>query len=129
MFKRILVAVAASETGELALQTAIGLAAESQVQLRIVHAVETANVNMGAEFPASASARQPDLRPNQISSRSTPDSAYPPRPLPTMPKPGRPILSLSVRTGVTDSPACSSAASPKGAPAWRANLFCWFVEK
>lgn len=58
MFKRILVAVDASETGKLALQTAIGLAAESQAQLRIVHAVETANVNMGAEFPASAEASE-----------------------------------------------------------------------
>lgn len=52
MFKRILVAVDASQTGELALQTAIGLAAESQARLRIVHAVDVANVNLGAEFPA-----------------------------------------------------------------------------
>jgi nucleotide-binding universal stress UspA family protein len=52
MFKRILVAVDASQTGELALETAIRLAAESQAQLRIVHAVDTANVNLGAEFPA-----------------------------------------------------------------------------
>jgi len=50
MFKRILVAVDASQTGELALQTAIRLATESQAQLRIVHAVDTANINMGAEF-------------------------------------------------------------------------------
>jgi nucleotide-binding universal stress UspA family protein len=50
MFKRILVAVDASQTGELALETAIGLAAESQAQLRIVHVVDTANVNIGAEL-------------------------------------------------------------------------------
>ena len=51
MFKRILVAVDASPTGALALQTAIGLAAESQGQLRIVHAVDVVHVNLGAEFP------------------------------------------------------------------------------
>jgi nucleotide-binding universal stress UspA family protein len=51
MFKRILVAVDASQTGELALQTAIRLAAESHAQMRIVHAVDTTNVNLGAEFP------------------------------------------------------------------------------
>lgn len=51
MFKRILVAVDASQTGELALQTAIGLAAEMQAQLRIVHAVDAANINLSAEFP------------------------------------------------------------------------------
>jgi nucleotide-binding universal stress UspA family protein len=50
MFKRILVAVDASQTGELALETAIGLAAESQAQLRIVHVVDTANVKIGAEL-------------------------------------------------------------------------------
>ncbi len=49
MFKRILVAVDASETGELALQTAIGLAAESQSELRIVHAVDVSNVNLDSE--------------------------------------------------------------------------------
>jgi nucleotide-binding universal stress UspA family protein len=51
MFKRILVAVDASQTGELALQTAIGLAAEMQARLRIVHAVDMTNVNMIPEFP------------------------------------------------------------------------------
>jgi len=50
MFKRIVVAVDASDTGELALQTAIGLAAEWHAQLRIVHAVDLVNVNAGAEF-------------------------------------------------------------------------------
>lgn len=51
MFKRILVAVDASETGELALQTAIRLAAEWQAQLlRIVHVVDLVNINVGAEF-------------------------------------------------------------------------------
>jgi nucleotide-binding universal stress UspA family protein len=51
MFKRILVAVDASQTGELALQTAIGLAAEMQARLRVVHAVDAAHINMSAEFP------------------------------------------------------------------------------
>jgi nucleotide-binding universal stress UspA family protein len=49
MFKRILVAVDASDTGEQALQMAIGLATESQAQLRIVHAVDVSNVNMESE--------------------------------------------------------------------------------
>lgn len=49
MFKRILVAVDASETGELALQTAIGLATESQAELRIVHAVDVSNINLDSE--------------------------------------------------------------------------------
>jgi len=48
MFKRIVVAVDASETGERALQTAIALAAESQARLRIVHAVDVSNVNVDA---------------------------------------------------------------------------------
>ncbi len=51
MFKRILVAVDASQTGELALETAIGLAAEMQARLRIVHAVDAAQINLSAEFP------------------------------------------------------------------------------
>jgi nucleotide-binding universal stress UspA family protein len=50
MFKRILVAVDASETGELALHTAIRLATEWQAQLRIVHVVDLANINVGAEL-------------------------------------------------------------------------------
>jgi nucleotide-binding universal stress UspA family protein len=49
MFKRILVAVDASDTGEQALQMAIGLAAESQSELRVVHAVDVSNVNMESE--------------------------------------------------------------------------------
>lgn len=51
MFKRILVAVDASQTGELALQTAIGLATKMQARLRIVHAVDAAHINLSAEFP------------------------------------------------------------------------------
>lgn len=47
MFKRIVVAVDASEIGEFALKTAIGLAVESQAQLRIVHAVDASSVNLG----------------------------------------------------------------------------------
>lgn len=51
MFKRILVAVDGSHTAELALQEAIKLAKEGQAQLRIVHAVDIVNLNLGAEFP------------------------------------------------------------------------------
>ncbi|KVW93517.1 universal stress protein [Thiobacillus denitrificans] len=51
MFKRILVAVDGSQTGELALQTAIRLATELQAQLRIAHAADIANINLDAEFP------------------------------------------------------------------------------
>lgn len=51
MFKRILVAVDGSQTGELALQTAIRLATELQAQLRIVHAADIANINQDAESP------------------------------------------------------------------------------
>lgn len=44
MFKRILVAVDGSSTAELALQEAIKLAKELQVQLRIVHTVDIVNI-------------------------------------------------------------------------------------
>jgi nucleotide-binding universal stress UspA family protein len=54
MFERILVAVDVSDTDERALQTAIRLAAEGHAQLRIVHAVDVVNVNLGAEFPDPA---------------------------------------------------------------------------
>lgn len=50
MFKRILVAVDASDTSGLALETALGLAAEAKAALRIVHAVDVSNVNLGAEY-------------------------------------------------------------------------------
>lgn len=55
MFKRILVAVDGSQTGDLALQTAIGLVADLGGELRIVHAVDIANVNQSAEFPVQSS--------------------------------------------------------------------------
>lgn len=52
MFKRILVAVDGSHTADQALQEAIKLAQECQARLRIVHAVDVVNINMGAEeFP------------------------------------------------------------------------------
>ncbi|HEY6093888.1 MAG TPA: universal stress protein [Gallionellaceae bacterium] len=51
MFKRILVAVDGSQTAELALQEAIKLAKEAGARLRIVHAIDVVNINMGAEFP------------------------------------------------------------------------------
>ena len=55
MYKRILVAVDGSHTAELALQEAIKLAKELQARLRIVHAVDVVNINIGAEeFPNPA---------------------------------------------------------------------------
>lgn len=54
MFKRILVAVDGSDTADQALQEAIKLAREFQAQLRIVHAVDTVNINLGAEFLISS---------------------------------------------------------------------------
>jgi nucleotide-binding universal stress UspA family protein len=51
MFKRILVAVDASETSDLALQAAIRLASEQQASLRIAHVIDTTDINsMGAEY-------------------------------------------------------------------------------
>jgi nucleotide-binding universal stress UspA family protein len=57
MFKRILVAVDASETGDLALQTAIRLAVDWQANLRIVHAVDIANINVGEFFDRTSLAK------------------------------------------------------------------------
>lgn len=51
MFKRILVAVDGSDTAAQALQEAIKLAREMQAHLRIVHAVDTVNINLDMEFP------------------------------------------------------------------------------
>lgn len=51
MFKRILVAVDGSHTSEQALQEAIKLTKENQALLRIVHVIETANINFNADFP------------------------------------------------------------------------------
>lgn len=51
MYKRILVAVDGSATGERALAEAIRLTAEANGQLRIVHAVELVNVNWDVEMP------------------------------------------------------------------------------
>lgn len=53
MFKRILVAIDGSNTAEQALLEAINLAKEHQAQLRIVHAVDIVNLNMGTELPPS----------------------------------------------------------------------------
>ena len=51
MFKRILVAVDASETSDLALQAAIRLASEQQASLRIAHVIDTTDINsMGSEY-------------------------------------------------------------------------------
>jgi len=51
MFNRILVAVDASETSDLALQAAIRLASEQHASLRIVHVIDATNINnFGAEF-------------------------------------------------------------------------------
>ncbi|MDT3705557.1 MAG: universal stress protein [Thiobacillus sp.] len=49
MFNRILVAVDASETGDRALEAAIGLASTPQAILRIVHVIDTTNLNMEGE--------------------------------------------------------------------------------
>lgn len=51
MFKRILVAVDGSDTANQALQEAIKLAKEMQAQLRIVHVIDTVNINLDTEFP------------------------------------------------------------------------------
>lgn len=51
MFKRILVAVDGSATANQALQEAIKLAKEMQAQLRIVHVIDTVNINLDTEFP------------------------------------------------------------------------------
>ena len=52
MFKRILVAVDGSQTADQALQEAIKLAKEVHARLRIVHVVDTLNINVDTEFPA-----------------------------------------------------------------------------
>ena len=54
MFKRILVAVDGSQTAEQALQEAIKLVKEFGTRLRIVHAVDIVNLNLGVEFPNPA---------------------------------------------------------------------------
>lgn len=51
MFKRILVAVDGSDTAQQALQEAVKLAQELKAKLRIVHAVDIVNLNLGTEFP------------------------------------------------------------------------------
>jgi len=51
MFKRILVAVDGSKTSDQALQEAIKLAGEFKARLRIVHAVDIVNINLGTEYP------------------------------------------------------------------------------
>lgn len=51
MFKRILVAVDGSGAANQALQEAIKLAKEMQAQLRIVHVIDTVNINLDTEFP------------------------------------------------------------------------------
>lgn len=51
MYKRIVVAMDSSKTSELALEAAIGLAVETHARLRLVHAIDIANLNIGIEFP------------------------------------------------------------------------------
>lgn len=51
MYRNILVAVDGSHTSEIALQEAIKLAKEFNGRLRIVHVVETVNLNLDSEFP------------------------------------------------------------------------------
>jgi nucleotide-binding universal stress UspA family protein len=50
MYRNILVATDGSHTSEIALQEAIKLAKELDGQLRIVHVVETVNLNLSGEF-------------------------------------------------------------------------------
>lgn len=50
MYKRIVVAVDGSDTSERALTEAIGLARDQQAKLRIVYAIDKANITAGAEF-------------------------------------------------------------------------------
>ncbi len=54
MYRNILVAVDGSHTSDIALQEAIKLANEIQARLRIVHAVDTVNLNRDMEFPDPA---------------------------------------------------------------------------
>ena len=51
MYRKILVAVDGSHTSNIALQEAIKLAHQMQAQLRIVHAVDSVNLNRDTEFP------------------------------------------------------------------------------
>ncbi len=51
MYRKILVAVDGSHTSDIALQEAIKLAREARAQLRIVHAVDSVNLNPDVEFP------------------------------------------------------------------------------
>jgi nucleotide-binding universal stress UspA family protein len=50
MYRNILVAIDGSHTSGIALQEAIKLAKELNGQLRIVHVVETVNLNLDSEF-------------------------------------------------------------------------------
>jgi nucleotide-binding universal stress UspA family protein len=50
MYRNILVTVDGSHTSEIALQEAVKLAQELNGQLRIVHVVETVNLNLEGEF-------------------------------------------------------------------------------
>jgi nucleotide-binding universal stress UspA family protein len=50
MYRNILIAVDSSHTSEIALQEAIKLARELDGQLRILHVVETVNLNLSGEF-------------------------------------------------------------------------------
>lgn len=51
MYRNILVAIDGSHTSELALHEAISLAKAFSAKLRIVHVVDTVNLNLGSEFP------------------------------------------------------------------------------
>lgn len=75
MYKRILVAVDASTTGELALKTAIALARDAGAPLRIVHALDTVSINLGIEFPIQADTTSELTRRGEALLRSAAGSA------------------------------------------------------
>lgn len=65
MFKRIVVAVDTSDTGQRALEAAINLASECRARLLIVHAVDVASASLGLEFPAMADISEALIRNGQ----------------------------------------------------------------
>ncbi|MDZ7594885.1 MAG: universal stress protein [Thiobacillus sp.] len=82
MFKRILVAVDGSQTGELALQTAIRLATGLQAQLRIVHAADIANTTRMPSLQSGPGWRKTSSKMGRTSCPVRKRSRRPPASLP-----------------------------------------------